>query len=155
MDNAAGANTGFHLTWTSDDATCVGTAKAKEAFTVRLENTCDKTATTETNTMTVDGCTATWARSGADGCGTAIPIDKYIKTAAKFIGFIMVGLGVVMTFAGARFLEYLGAALVGFFVAMVVFGIGFNVLPSSAHLGLLIVLLIIALVLGAVAAKLL
>jgi len=155
MDNGAGQNTGFHLTWTSDHPTCVTADKAKARFTVHLENTCDKTATTETNRMTVHGCTATWVRSGADGCGATIPIEKYVKTAAEFIGFIMVGLGVVMTFAGARFIEYLGAALVGFFVSMVVFGIGFNLLPSSAHLGLLIVLLIVALILGAVAAKLL
>jgi hypothetical protein len=79
---------------------------------------------------------------------------KYISKLAPFIGAIMLGLGLVMTFFGSRFIQLLGASVVGLIVSLVVMGIGYNVLPTSSGMGVLIVLLLVAIAVGAGVAKL-
>jgi len=64
-------------------------------------------------------------------------------------------MGLIMVFAGSRFIQLLGAFIVGLSICGIVFGIGFNFLPPQHTKMLeLIILLIVGIAVGALAAKL-
>jgi len=101
-----------------------------------------------------DPCSETISYEGPLGCPTAkLDIEKYAALIAPYVGFIMIAAGLIMTFAGAKFIEYLGAFLVGLAVTGFTFGVGFNLLPPHhTKLFELILLLAFGILLGAVAA---
>jgi len=100
-----------------------------------------------------DACSKTISYEGPLGCPTAkLEINKYAALIAPYVGFIIVFVGLIMTFKGAKFIQFLGAFLVGLVITGIVFGMGFNFLPPH-HTNLLelIVLLAVGIFFGVLA----
>jgi len=94
------------LTYISNE-NCATDATKKATFNITL--LCDMagsstTATLNSNTP-MDQCTSTATYSTKAGCYLyQVPVGKIIKAIAPFLGAILIIFGLLMTFAGAKFL---------------------------------------------------
>jgi len=151
LDYKNGTNHGFEVTWESDK-NCPAT---KKPFEVKLTAECSKTVNKALTLTSTDACSKSISYEGPLGCPTAkLEIERYAALIAPYVGFIIVTVGLIMTFKGAKFIQALGAFLVGLVVCGIVFGMGFTFLPPK-HTNLLemIILLLVGIIIGALAAK--
>ena len=152
-NNTVGASEvpiGFTLDFHSDETCKYGSYSGP--FHVSLSATCSKSNLTQS--LTSSGCHANYVVSTPEACGTTLPIIGAIKVISKFLGFIAIGVGLIMTFHGAKFVQFVASFLVGLGATAVVFAIGYNCLPSNVHAYVLYVVIALAIIVGVVVSKL-
>jgi len=153
LDYKNGTNHGFVVTWSSEEQCAADSTKK---FEVVLTAECKNSTNTPLRIAKTNSCAQAISFSGHSGCPTAtLEVDKYAELLAPYVGFIIIFVGLVMVFFGSRFIQLLGAFLVGLLITGVVFGIGFNFLPPHhTKLWVLILLLLVGIAFGVLGAKL-
>ena len=136
-------NVGFKMKYVSK-------ARCKEDsgvnFEIQIDAKCNKEKDGGILTFdTTEKCGIKYKFEGKEACKKyTIEIEKYMKIIAPYIGAILVVLGLIMTFAGAKFLVQLFSVLVCLFVTSGTFLIIYNFfLPhESINIGILVVIFI-------------
>lgn len=90
---------------------------------------------------------------GKLGCPTAsLDVEKYAEMIGSYIGVIVLCIGLVMTFFGSRFIQLLGAVVIGLVICAITFMVGYNFLPHNIHSPwALIGILVVGIILGGLA----
>lgn len=139
------------LKYTSLQKCAANTAKKYE---ITMKGVCKKDLTTPTfTTGTYGDCEAEFIYTGKGACYEKyIPMEKYMKQLAPFTGAILIVVGIIMTFFGSRFMQFMIAFLVCFGVTCALSLVGYNFLNSEkAQMWHLILLLVLALAFGILA----
>ena len=139
---------GFKVTYTSNEP-C--TKDATKKFTFTINQICNPGKEKEDSDFGSGDCEAEMTYKGKNGCST-IDLSKFMKffdKFAKFGGIILIGSGLVMTFAGAKFLLLVFTCLVGFAVTGIFSLVVYNLfLSPDTEQGVFLTIFVIAALLG-------
>lgn len=89
-----------------------------------------------------------------EACGTTLPIAAAIRFITPFLGAILIVVGLIMVVRGPRFIRFIAAFIVGLFVSGLVFGALYSFIPTGTHTAVLVIVLLVAIGAGGLAAKL-
>lgn len=152
-NNNNGTYDGWNMVWTSQEACVDDTSKQ---FTVNVHAKCnhDKNAATTLRDVTPssDTCNAQFNYEGIEGCvDFHMPIMAVLKAVGPFLGIITILMGLLMTYAGAKFLFIVLSLSIAGITTGVSFLVFFNLfIPATASKGVVIGVLLLCFVLGAV-----
>lgn len=151
--SSSGSTNGFTITYTSEQ-TCTDDASKNYVFTI--DAVCAKDHSEDP--IVYGTCTAYLKDSGPDNCKLPINLGAFydfVNKLAPFLGIILILVGIIMTFAGAKFLLLVITALTFIAVTGLVFLVFYNLfLGSNSSQGVMVTVLVIALIAGGAASYL-
>ena len=152
-DASGSLNLGFELKWKSNEK-CAGD---DDGFKFELKSYCEKDVNStnyQVFTMTEEKtCSAKATYYGPEACKSfSVNLQKISDAIAPFITWIFLTIGLVLTFAGSRFLLYAVAFLVTLAISGALYLLSYNTFMSekNATTGGVVGVMVIALILGLV-----